>query len=143
MQNVKIGTALDLAPDAEEGLLNFSVSLAFLVGPCWNRAIACLRRATAGTRPCVGKHSVRAFHPSAHARILSAISAMEWRLAFACCESVVVVGWRPTMRRIKGSVRIEVVWFGRIACGNLHYACDDSDDICFGIKIISATFEND
>ena len=80
-------------------------------------AIACFRRATAGTRLCVGKHSVRAFHPSAHAGLLSALSAMEGGLAFACCENVVVVGRRPTTRRIKSYVLIEVFWFGRIASG--------------------------
>ena len=37
------------------------------------------------------------------------------RLAFAGCDNVVVVGQRPTTRRIKSSVRMEVAWFGRIA----------------------------
>ena len=72
-------------------------------------AIACcFLRATAGSRPCVGKHSVRGFHSSA----LSVLSATERRLAFAGCDNVVVVGWRPTVRRIKISVLIEIVWFG-------------------------------
>ena len=80
-------------------------------------AIACFQRTTAGTRPCVGKHSVRAFHSSAHARPISALrlSAMDRCLAFACCDNLVFVGRRPTARRIKNSVLIEVFWFGRIA----------------------------
>ena len=80
-------------------------------------ACCCFRRATAGTRPCVGKHSVRGFHPNAHARLLSALSAMDLCLAFACCDNGVFVGRRPTARRIKYFVCFEVFWFGRIASG--------------------------
>ena len=55
-------------------------------------AIACcFRRATAGPRPCVGKHSVRAFHTSAHAKLRSVLFATERRLAFAGCDNVVFV----------------------------------------------------
>ena len=86
------------------------VSLAFFISLCFWRA-------TAGTRPCVGKHSVRAFCPSAHSRLLSVLSAMDRCLALACCDNVVFVGRRPTARRIKNSVRFEVFWFGRIASG--------------------------
>ena len=60
-------------------------------------AIACFRRATAGTRPrscCAVKHSVRAFHPNTHTRSLSVLSATERRLAFAGCDNG-VVGRRP------------------------------------------------
>ena len=52
---------------------------------------------------------------STHARILSALSAMGRRLAFAGCGIVVVGSRRPTTRRIKRSVRLEVFWFGQIA----------------------------
>ena len=108
--------------DTGESLLNFSnpasSALSLLgFGLAGIAATACFLRATAGTRPCVRKHSVRAFHPSAHARILSALSATERRLAVAGCDNVVVVGRRPTTRQIKGSVRIEAFWFGRIASG--------------------------
>ena len=77
--------------------------------------IACFGRTTAGTRPGVGKHSARAFHPSAHARRISVLSAMVRCLAFAGCDNLVFVGRRPTARRIKNSVCFEVFWFGRIA----------------------------
>ena len=61
-----------------------------------------LLRATAGTRPspCVGKHSSRVFHLCTHTRSLSAVSATERHLAFACCDIVVIVCWRQTARRI-------------------------------------------
>ena len=93
-------------------------------------AIACcFLRATAGTRPGVGKHSVRAFHSSAHARLLSVLSATERRLAFSCCDNVVIVGWRPTALRIKNSERFEVSWFGRITSGILRISMKMASDL--------------
>ena len=45
-------------------------------------------------------------------RLILARSAMDLRLAFACCDNLVFVGRRPTERRIKNSICFEVFWFG-------------------------------
>ena len=75
-------------------------------------AIACLQRPTAGTSPCVFKHSFRAFHPNTHTGSLSALSARSG--AWPTTAVTIVVGRRPITLRIKKSVLIEVFWFGRI-----------------------------
>ena len=101
-----------LASDAEKGPERLGGLLCVLsrLGLAGIAAIACFWRVTVGTRPQprVFKHLARAFHPNTHTRSFSALSVMAQRLAFACCDNVVVVGQRHTTQRIKRSVRIEL-----------------------------------
>ena len=141
--------SLALATDAEEDLLDFSVSLAFLELALMESMLLRASGARLLERDLIlvsllvvaffffslplrasgarllerdlvlVNNSVRGFHSSAHARLLSALrlSAVDRCLAFACCDNLVFDGRRPTARRIKSSVCFEVFWFGRIASG--------------------------
>ena len=150
----KIGTALDFvycsfslclpsqasAPNAEEGLLDFSVSLAYLVLALLESLPLCASGARLLERDLIlvslaffislplrasGARLLErelvlvntplgpttTVHTQESSRRFLEVSAMERglaALAFAGCENVVVVGRRPTTRRIKRSERIKV-----------------------------------